>query len=52
MTFEQIVEAYTKKFGGVPWEILCGMSDDKIREVLMKSLKTGKEVSFKRGVLY
>ena len=52
MTLEQVIEAYTEKFGGVPWEIIGGMPDDKIKEVLTKALETGKEVKFKRGVLY
>ena len=52
MTLEQAIDAYTHKFGGVPWEIICGMPDDEIKRVLTKSLETGKEVTFKRGVLY
>ena len=52
MTIDELVEQYTQKFGGVPWEIICGMPDDEIKKALTNALQTGKEITFKRGVTY
>lgn len=46
MTFEQVIEAYIQKFGGAPLEMMQGYSETQIKEILTKSLETGKEVQF------
>ena len=50
MTLEQVVDLYEQRFGGIPLEIMRGLSDDKIKEILTQALETDKEVTFKRGV--
>lgn len=52
MTLEQVMDQYEQKFGGLPLEIMGGMSDNEMKKVLTEALETGKEVSFKRGVKY
>ncbi len=41
---EDLIDLYTKKFGGYPTFLLMGASDEQIIEKLLKSLKTGKEL--------
>lgn len=52
MTLDQLIDLYEQKFGDIPLEIISGLSDDRVAEILTEALETGKEVLFKLGVLY
>ena len=44
MTKDEVMKAYEKKFGGVPYFLIMGASDEYIIEALIKCLETGKEL--------
>lgn len=52
MTLEQVKDLYTQKFGGVPLELMLGMSDDEIKQALLEAVEKGEEILPKRGVIY
>ncbi len=44
ITKEEVIDLYTKRFGGYPAFLLMGATDEIIIEKLLESLKTGKEL--------
>lgn len=50
-TLEEAQNDYISKFGGFPYELTCCMSDDYVIKLIEKAIKTGKEISAKKGVI-
>lgn len=42
---ETLVKKYIQKFGGFPYYLFMGASDESIKEAILESLKTGKEIT-------
>ena len=41
---DDVIEKYEEKFGGVPYFLIMGASDEYIIEALSKCIETGKEL--------
>ena len=52
MTREEAIEAYAKKFGGFPYFLMMGASDEAVIEAVKKALKSGKEIKPEEGMIY
>ncbi len=46
MTKEEAINEYIKKFGGFPYSLFMGASDEVIIEAVEKAIKTGEEIYF------
>lgn len=44
MTEEQAINAYKERFGGFPYFLMMGASEEKIVEKVMKALESGEEI--------
>lgn len=44
-----LIKMYVQKFGGFPYFLFMGASDESIKEAILESLKTGKEISAGSG---
>lgn len=44
MTANEAIEAYTERFGGFPYFLFMGATDEKIVKAVELALKTGKEI--------
>lgn len=42
---EILVKKYIQKFGGFPYYLFMGASDESIKEAILESLKIGKEIT-------
>ena len=52
MTREEAIEAYTEKFGGFPYFLIMGVSDEVLVREVKKALKSGKEIKPVEGRIY
>lgn len=52
MTREEAIAAYTKKFGGFPYFLMMGASDEAVIKAVKKALKSGKEIEPEKGMVY
>lgn len=48
MTREEAIEAYTDKFGGFPYFLMMGASDEAVITAVEKALKSGEEIEPER----
>ena len=44
MNANEALEAYTEKFGGFPYFLFMGATDEQIVKAVEMALKTGKEI--------
>lgn len=52
MTREEAIAAYTEKFGGFPYFLMMGASDEAVIAAVEKALKSGKEIEPEKGMVY
>jgi hypothetical protein len=52
MTREETIEAYTKKFGGFPYFLMMGASDETLVREVEKALESGEEIEPEEGAVY
>ena len=52
MTREEAIEAYEDKFGGFPYFLMMGVSDEVVVAAVEKSLRTGEEIEPEEDVVY
>ena len=52
MTREEAIKAYTEKFGGFPYFLMMGTSDEAVITAVKKALKSGEEIEPEEGMVY
>ena len=52
MTRDEAIKKYTDKFGGFPYFLTMGMSDEELITTIEESLKTGEEIKCIKGRIY
>ena len=52
MIREEAIAAYTEKFGGFPYFLMMGASDEAVIKAVKKALKSGKEIEPEEGRVY
>lgn len=52
MTRNEAIQAYIDKFGGFPYFLMMGASDEHVIEQVQKSLKSGQEIKSNDNNIY
>lgn len=52
MTYEEAIKIYTDKWGGIPYFLMMGMSEQEITKMLEEAIKSDKEIESVEGRVY
>ena len=52
MTREEAIKAYEDKFGGFPYFLMMGTSDEMLVREVEKALESGEEIEPEEGAVY
>lgn len=52
MTVQEAIDKYVERFGGYPYFVMMGASNEYIIQSVAESIRTGEEIRPEEGMIY